>query len=242
MTALRKEKTPAILGGVTRQLQMHWHAAVKPGQAMPMYEDVVLGSLGRLADHLMVIGEPHTADAKILQAGRGIEQWLGENISGARLRDMPSDCLLPATEAINEALQNQIPVMSVAYRVRDGVVESYEMLAMPTACRWGPPLVAIYVHECGVRYDLVDAIFQATGEGILAMAAIRNAVGVTQDMQIVAFNDAAARLLRVSKQDLLWRRLSELRVGVNAADAFARMLNASRSGRGRSIRTDNAGR
>ncbi|MGZ5803699.1 MAG: EAL domain-containing protein [Xanthobacteraceae bacterium] len=230
MAAFKKEKTIEILGGEVRALQLHWRAAVKANESLPRYEDVVLGSLGRLADRLMLIGEPHTADARILQAGRDIERWLGENIGGSLLRDMPPDCLLPASEAIAEALRTRAPVSTVAYRVRDGVVESYELLAMPLACRWGPPLVAIYVHECGVRYDLVDAIFQATGDGILAMVAIRNAAGVTQDLQIVAFNEAAARLLRADTQDLLWRRVSELRVGENAAEAFARFLNASRSG------------
>ena len=137
---------------------------------------------------------------------------------------------MPASEAIAEALRTRAPVSTVAYRVRDGVVESYELLALPLACRWGP----IYVHECGVRYDLVDAIFQATGDRILAMVAIRKAAGVTQDLQIAAFNEAAARLLRTNTQTLLWpllwRRVSELRVGENAAEAFARFLNASRNG------------
>ena len=194
-----------------------------------MYEDIVLGSLGRLADHMILIGNPGGPDAKILQAGRDIQYWLGENITGSLVRDIAPDCLLPAEGAIDEALRRRAPVSSSAYRVRDGVVESYEMIALPMVYRWGPPLVAIYIHECGIRYDLVDAIFQATGDGILALAPIRNAEGVAQDFQIVAFNDAAVHLLRKNKQQILWRRLSELD-GIFEADELSRILKASQNG------------
>ena len=32
-------------------LQRKWQAALRPGEGLPRYEDVMLGSLGRLADH-----------------------------------------------------------------------------------------------------------------------------------------------------------------------------------------------
>ena len=82
--------------------------------------------------------------------------WIGQDVGGVMLRDLPPDCLPPTAQAIGEAMQTQAPVASVAYRVRNGVVESYELLSLPMACRWGRPMVAIYVHECGSRYDLVD--------------------------------------------------------------------------------------
>ena len=35
-------------------LQRKWQAALRPGEALPRYEDVMLGSLGRLADHIVL--------------------------------------------------------------------------------------------------------------------------------------------------------------------------------------------
>ena len=38
-------------------LQRKWQAALRPGERLPRYEDVMLGSLGRLADHIALIKE-----------------------------------------------------------------------------------------------------------------------------------------------------------------------------------------
>jgi len=35
-------------------LQRKWQAAVRSGEKLPHYEDVMLGSLGRLADHIVL--------------------------------------------------------------------------------------------------------------------------------------------------------------------------------------------
>ena len=52
---------------------------------------------------------------------------------------------------------------------------------------------------------------------------------MTRDLQVVAFNDAAARLLGVDRAALLWSRVSELRVVTDQADTFERMLAASQT-------------
>jgi hypothetical protein len=36
-------------------LQRKWQAALRPGETLPRYEDVMLGSLGRLADHIVLL-------------------------------------------------------------------------------------------------------------------------------------------------------------------------------------------
>ena len=36
-------------------LQRKWQAALRPGEKLPRYEDIMLGSLGRLADHIVLI-------------------------------------------------------------------------------------------------------------------------------------------------------------------------------------------
>jgi len=42
-------------------LQRKWQAALRPGEALPRYEDVMLGSLGRLADHIVLLSEENQA-------------------------------------------------------------------------------------------------------------------------------------------------------------------------------------
>jgi hypothetical protein len=35
-------------------LRRKWQAALRPGEQLPRYEDVMLGSLGKLADHIVL--------------------------------------------------------------------------------------------------------------------------------------------------------------------------------------------
>src|SRR5580704_9943928 len=55
MVALAKKLAPPILRDNVATLKLKWRTALAPGQALPPYEEIVLGSLGRLADHLMLV-------------------------------------------------------------------------------------------------------------------------------------------------------------------------------------------
>jgi hypothetical protein len=56
-------------------LQRKWHAAVRPGEKLPRYEDVMLGSLGRLADHIALL--KHNNDTlEVSRTGRYVQKWL----------------------------------------------------------------------------------------------------------------------------------------------------------------------
>jgi diguanylate cyclase (GGDEF)-like protein/PAS domain S-box-containing protein len=193
-----------------------WRGSVKPGKTLPQYEDVVLGSLGRLGDHLLLFEGGSPADFKVLRAGRKVREWLGSDLRDQQLADLPRDCAIALSEVLTQSIKASAPVRYRMHRVCDGMVETYEMLAFPMACRWGPPLVGVYVGEAGSRYNLVDTIFRSTDEGIVALAAIRNAAGAAIDFQIVAFNQGATEMLGVGEQDLHLCRLSELPLGAAA--------------------------
>jgi hypothetical protein len=60
-----------------------WHAALAPGRTLPPYEDVVLGSLGRLADHLVLVGGSPGA-FRILRAGRVVRGCAGFRLPARR--------------------------------------------------------------------------------------------------------------------------------------------------------------
>ncbi len=91
--------------------------------------------------------------------------------------------------------------------MRDGLVRTYDVLALPTFSRWGGSLVGVYVNERGPQYNLLDAIFSSTDEGVLSLAAIRDSSGRIFDFQIVHFNQGASRLLKVPSIELQWHRL-----------------------------------
>ena len=91
--------------------------------------------------------------------------------------------------------------------MRDGLVRTYDVLALPTSSRWGGTLIGAYVNERDTQYNLLDTIFSATDEGVLSLAAIRDAGGQPFDFQIVHLNQGASRLLKQPSTELLWRRL-----------------------------------
>jgi PAS domain-containing protein len=208
-----------------------WRGSVKPGQALPQYEDVVLGSLGRLGDHLLLFEGGTQADFKVLRAGRKVRDWAGADPRDKRLADLPRDCALALAEVLTQSIEVGAPVRHRMLRVTDGMVETYEMLGFPLACRWGAPLAGVYVGEAGTRYNLVDTIFRSTDEGIVALAAIRNARGDVIDFQIVAFNEGAAELLGADAKQLHLCRVSELPLGPAALAIRDRLIACIGTGR-----------
>ncbi|CAN5297641.1 EAL domain-containing protein [soil metagenome] len=209
VVSVAKSKTssnPELFSDVS-VLRRKWQAALKPGKDLPFFEDVMLGSLGRLADHVMLIKE-QGAGLEISRAGRYVEQWLDSPVWDTPLDAFPPDCALILSEAVAHARQTGKPHLAAAYCVRDGLVQVYDVLALPLASRWGGVVVSAYVNRRGLQYNLLDAIFCATDDGILSLAAIRGADGKPLDFQIVHLNQATARMLRLPADELRWRRLS----------------------------------
>ena len=192
IASLRKQKVecPPLLEDKT-VIGRTWRGSIRLGKKLPQYEDVVLGSLGRLGDHLILFEGGSSAEFKVLRAGRKVHELLGSDLRDKRLKDLPRDCAIALDDVLARAIEAGAPVPYRMYRVAEGMVETYEMLAFPMACRWGPPLMGVYVGEAGTRYNLVDTIFRSTDEGIVALAAVRNAAGAAVDFQIVAVNQGA---------------------------------------------------
>jgi diguanylate cyclase (GGDEF)-like protein/PAS domain S-box-containing protein len=188
-----------------------WQAGIAPGKALPPYEDIVLGSLGRLADRLLVV-EGHSPDTfKVLRCGRGIHAWLGSDTDHKRVAQLPKEFAGPLSATLERALKSRQPECEHARRVRGGMVETFELLVLPLWCRWGSTLLAVHISEVGTPFNLIDTIFRSTQEGILALAAVRDPAGVPFDFQIVAFNSGALRLLGRPADDLQWSYLSEIK-------------------------------
>jgi len=188
-------------------LQRKWQAALRPGEKLPRYEDVMLGSLGRLADHIVLIKD-NNQTLEISRTGRYVQKWLGDDRWDIPLSALSPDCATALGEAAANALANGRPHLAVAHSVRDGLVQTYDVLALPTSSRWGGTLIGAYVNERAPQYNLLDAIFSTTDEGVLSLAALRDSGGQPFDFHIVHHNQGASRLLKVPSTGLLWRRLS----------------------------------
>jgi diguanylate cyclase (GGDEF)-like protein/PAS domain S-box-containing protein len=210
-------------------LQRKWQAALRPGERLPRYEDVMLGSLGRLADHIVLLKNSDQA-LEVSRTGRYVQQWLNDERWDIPLSALPPDCATALGEAATNALLNNRPYLAAAHCVRDGLVQTYDILALPTSSRWGGTLIGAYVNERAPQYNLLDAIYSTTDEGVLSLATIRDCRGVAFDFQVVHHNDGASRLLRLPSKELLWRRLSAGGVLLCQPQVVERLLAGIESG------------
>ena len=218
-------------------LQRKWQAALKPGDRLPRYEDVMLGSLGRLADHIGLLKEGGDT-LGVSRTGRYFQQWINDERWDIPLDALPPDCATALGEAAANALANSRPYLAVAHCVRAGVVRTYDVLALPTSSRWGGTLVGTYVNERDAHYNLLDTIFAATDDGVLSLAAIRDAGGRPFDFQIVHLNQGAAALMQQPATDLMWRRLSAGGNVLGTPDVIERLREMVGSGKGGQFEID----
>jgi diguanylate cyclase (GGDEF)-like protein/PAS domain S-box-containing protein len=239
------KKSPAKSGiemfGDVPVLRRKWQAALRPGERLPRYEDVMLGSLGRLADHIALLKDFGEGLA-VSRTGRYFQQWIGDERWDIPLDALPPDCATVLGEAAANALRNSAPYLAVAHCVRDGLVRTYDVLALPTRSRWGGTLVGAYVNERGVQYNLLDTIFSATEDGVLSLATIRDATGRPRDFQMVHLNNGAARLLRQDKTQLIWQRLAAGGNVLSTPDVIERLRELVLDGKGGQFEVDSGDR
>jgi hypothetical protein len=72
-------------------LQRKWTAALKPGERLPRYEDVMLVSLGRLADHIVLL-KHNDEGLEVSRSGRYIQKWLNDDRWDIPLNALSPDC------------------------------------------------------------------------------------------------------------------------------------------------------
>src|SRR5262249_53757513 len=84
-------------------LQRKWQAAVRPGERLPRYEDVMLGSLGRLADHIVLLKNDRGA-IEVSRSGRYVQQWLNDERWDIPLGALSPDCATALGESAANAL------------------------------------------------------------------------------------------------------------------------------------------
>jgi diguanylate cyclase (GGDEF)-like protein/PAS domain S-box-containing protein len=206
-------------------LRRKWEAALTPDRKLPAYEDVVLGSLGRLADYLAIVEGSAPKSFRVLRSGRQFNHSMNADVAAVPVLDLPGGFAGTICDIVERALDSSAPVSSQSHQVHDGMVATYEVLALPLAYRWGPPVVAIYVREDGTRFNLHGTLFRAMEEGMIALSAVRDGDSGTVNFRIIDCNAAAARLFGVSEEALRWRLLPEAGHGLITKQILGRFLD-----------------
>ncbi|SDH44559.1 hypothetical protein SAMN05216338_1009106 [Bradyrhizobium sp. Rc2d] len=149
---------------------------LKPGDNLPSYEDVLLGGLGRLADHIVLLKCDNDAFV-VSRTGRYAQKWLRDTRWDIPMDALRADCASVLREAASNALANSHPHPAAAHCMSDGIVRIYDVLALPTFSRWGGMLVGTYVNQRAAEYNLLDAIYSKTDDALISLSTIRDATG-----------------------------------------------------------------
>jgi diguanylate cyclase (GGDEF)-like protein/PAS domain S-box-containing protein len=204
------------------ELKRRWAMARAGGDAPPRFEDLMLDGLGAIDDRVVLLARAG-CDWEIRRLGRAVVECLGGGGRETRLSELAPDCGFALERAADRAAADGAPRQREAYFARHGQAQRYEILALPLANRWGSPLVAIHLAEQGPRYNLIDAVFHASDDGVMALAVIQDDARRPAEFQIVDLNAAAAKLLGAPAESLRWRRLGEEGLGF-AAQPLAESL------------------
>src|SRR5258708_11705447 len=139
-------------------LRRKWQAALKPGERLPRYEDVMLGSLGKLADHIVLL-KHNDKTLEVSRSGRYVQKWLEDDRWDIPLSELPPDCATALGEAAASALENSRPYLAASHCGRYGLVLTYDILALPPASRWGGTRICTIVNQPGPHTNLRHSSF-----------------------------------------------------------------------------------
>ena len=215
-----------------RGLTHRWQALILPGEILPRYEDLVLGNLGRYADGAALVAQRPDGLRQVLWAGDRFRTWIATRLPGDLPGDLPPGPGQAITEVIDRALVAHAPMRTAFSRVSEGAVEIGNLVALPLSTPGGPPSVLLYLGATSATQNLLDAVLRSAHQGMLVLAAVRNAEGQIRDLRIIALNEAAARLLRSPADHLTWQCLSELSpsIGAGGLEALVSILDRGNDG------------
>ena len=211
-------------------LRWRWQAAAGASHNLPPFEDLALDTLGGMADNVALLQMDEAGELKIMRAGKVIERWIDRPAHNLKVTDLSVDRARALQELLAQAMQESEPVQTVAHGVVNGSVCAYDLVALPLANRWGLHLFLVYLQEREEKFSLVEAMFQATTEGLVALAVIRDTRGEPGDFLIAALNAGAARLMRGTVEDLVGRRLSEICEALSMRETLAHLISVVNAG------------
>jgi diguanylate cyclase (GGDEF)-like protein/PAS domain S-box-containing protein len=205
-------------------LRWRWHAAASQSHSLPPFEELALDCLGGMADNVALLQMDEAREFQILMAGKLFESWIGRPAHNLKVADLSIDRARALQDLFAGAVSESQPVQTVAHGVVDGSVRAYDLVAMPLSNRCDMRLFLVYMQEREQKFSLVEALFQATTEGLVALTVVRDAAGAPGDFQIAALNDGAARLMGGTVAEIVGRRLSEICAARPALEILPRLI------------------
>jgi diguanylate cyclase (GGDEF)-like protein/PAS domain S-box-containing protein len=222
-------------------LLRRWHAAPRTGPyVLPAFEELAIGSLGRLADSVALVRVDSSDAMTLFRAGNDFADWIEARSATVELTQRSTGRARAVFEAATEALDRHRPAHQVAHALANFVLCSDDLFALPLHNRWGPPLCLVHVYRSDTSCNLLETLFQASSEGVVALAFIRKRDREPSDFEILTVNNGAAALFRRLPAELVGRRLSETGISLGEPAVICRLRNVLATGENTRFELDEA--
>ena len=175
-----------------------WISA-KAGPRRPWYEDVALGSLGRLSDGIAIVQTPAGSRASFCIAGDKFEEIVGAPLRGLFVDDLPTKFRRVFTQVLSETSAREEPALIYFPRVTDAAVFDCELLGLPLVDRRGDLFLLLFIHQSPVSSDLVEAIYRSNSNGLLALSPCGSDAGASRRRCARAGPSNASLLMRTMR-------------------------------------------
>lgn len=185
-----------------------WTDLATANDGLPRLDQLNFQSLDFCRDDLMVLSPIGDDDFLYLQYGPAISQASGFDMTGRRVKDFSGALQGFFLRCYRQAMASGRPLYSQHRADHAKSVHVWERLIMPVAAASGRMLF-VFNRPRQFRHQLLDAVLDASLDGVLAMRAIRDDAGGLTDLAIMAANRAALNLLDMTESDLTDRRLLE---------------------------------
>ncbi|MCY6382352.1 putative bifunctional diguanylate cyclase/phosphodiesterase [Hoeflea prorocentri] len=191
-----------------RVLLRKWKAA-RTLNSLPLYEDLVLGSLGKLADEIAVVRNIGNEEPVIVRAGNKFENVVQRNCNLTPLSSLPVNYQFSISTALDCARSTGSPGLRLCQSTVEGMISTVELVALPLASHWEGEFFLLFARPREKQVDLASLLINSTNEGIMALSCLEERNGQPLDFMILSINDGAAKLLGSTVEKLRSSRLSE---------------------------------
>ncbi|RWD54104.1 MAG: EAL domain-containing protein [Mesorhizobium sp.] len=213
-----------------RLILRRWQSACGTG-ALPPYEEIALGSVGRFSDEIAVVRRLGDEPPSLLRCGQRFRAIVGFAESARSLDELPYIFNLAIGFAINKASLASEPRLTVCHWVVDGKVSIIEIVALPLSCRWPGEYFLLFLRPRASQFELGSLLINSTQEGIIGLSPIDCGHGAISDFCILSVNEAAAGFLGSTIDSLQFTLLSDALTRIGISEIPQELLRAGSGGR-----------
>ncbi|MEM8814096.1 MAG: GGDEF domain-containing protein [Pseudomonadota bacterium] len=219
----------ATLREVERLLR-HWQALTNANDRLPTYAEFGLNDFDDCLGNIMVLTQTGD-DYFYMHYGVNIARSAGFDMTGRLVSSFTKPIGRQFRTCYDDVVQSGQPMLTVHAAAFQISVHSWERLIMPLAGpREGETILVVYNAPRESKHDILDAILQASTNGILAIMPINDDDGEIVDGLIVSANKAAETITGQSVDGLVDHRLLETFPGLLENGVWDRYLSVFATG------------